>query len=151
MINRYRPTVLIVCTGNSCRGPMAEGLLRHYTRGWLNVQSAGSQPAGYVHLLAIQVMAEIGLDISSHRSQSWTEFMDQPVETVITVCDEANALCPVFPCQTQRHHWPFSDPVLLPGTDQEKLARFRLLRDEMRPVFLAYAAGRLDESGVATV
>jgi len=87
----HKPTVLILCTGNSCRSHLAEGVLRAAAGDSLNVQSAGSQPAGYVHPLAIQVMKEIGIDISTHRSKHMNEFLPQPVETVITVCGNADA------------------------------------------------------------
>jgi arsenate reductase len=82
-----KPTVLILCTGNSCRSHLAEGVLRAAAGDSLNVQSAGSKPAGYVHPLAIQVMKEIGIDISGHRSKHMNDFLQQPVETVITVPD----------------------------------------------------------------
>src|SRR5438552_364268 len=91
-----KPTVLILCTGNSCRSHIAEGFLRAAAGETLNVQSAGSQPAGYVHPLAIKVMAEAGIDISHHRSKSLAEFLNEKVETVITVCDTASQACPIF-------------------------------------------------------
>lgn len=107
----------------------------------INVQSAGSKPAGYVHPLAIKAMAEIGIDISGHRSKPLTEFLDQPVHTVITVCGKADQACPIFPGQVNRHHWPFDDPAHATGSEAEQLAVFRRVRDEMRRVFEAYAAG----------
>jgi len=85
-----KPTILILCTGNSCRSHLAEGILRAAAGDTLNVQSAGSKPAGYVHPLAIQVMKEIGIDISDHRSKHLDEFLKQPVETVVTVCGNAD-------------------------------------------------------------
>ena len=109
--------------------------------------SAGSKPAGYVHPLAIKVMAEVGIDISSHTSKPLSQFLDQPVETVITVCGNADQVCPVFPGQVNRHHWGFEDPAHATGTDEEKLAVFRRIRDEISRVFAAYAAGRLDTDG----
>jgi arsenate reductase len=139
-----KPTVLILCTGNSCRSHIAEGILRQAAGASLDVQSAGSKPAGYVHPLAIKAMAEIGIDISQHRSKPLTEFLDQKVETVITVCGNADQACPIFPGQVNRHHWPFYDPAHAEGTDEEKLQVFRQVRDEMRRVFEAYAAGRND-------
>lgn len=137
-----KPLVLILCTGNSCRSHLAEGILRHAAGNLLDVQSAGSKPAGYVHPLAIQVMNEIGIDISAHRSKHLDEFLDRPVETVITVCGNADQACPTFPGQVNRHHWGFDDPAHATGTDEEKLAVFRRVRDEIRRVFEAYAAGR---------
>ena len=139
-----KPTVLILCTGNSCRSQLAEGILRRAAGDYLNVQSAGSKPAGYVHPFAVQVMKEIGIDISQHRSKHLSEFLDTNVETVITVCGNADQACPVFPGQLNRHHWGFDDPAHAVGTDEEKLAVFRRVRDEIRRVFEAYAAGRLD-------
>jgi len=139
-----KPTVLILCTGNSCRSHLAEGILHHAAGDILNVVSAGSKPAGYVHPLAIAAMKEIGIDISSHRSKSWNEFTNEPVETVITVCGNADAACPIFPGQVNRHHWPFADPAHATGTDEEKMAAFRLVRDEIRRTFTTYADGRRD-------
>ena len=140
-----KPTVLILCTGNSCRSHLAEGVLRSIAGDLLEVQSAGSKPAGYVHPLAIRVMREIDIDISSHRSKPLGEFLDRPIETVITVCGHADAACPIFPGQVNRHHWPFDDPAHAPGTDEEKLGVFRRVRDEIRRTFTAYAEGRRDE------
>jgi len=145
----HKPTVLILCTGNSCRSHLAEGVLRAAAGDSLNVQSAGSQPAGYVHPLAIQVMKEIGIDISTHRSKHMNEFLPQPVETVITVCGNADQACPLFPGQVNRHHWGFVDPAHATGTDEEKLAVFRRVRDEIKMTFEAYAAGRSDQTKIS--
>lgn len=142
----HKPTVLILCTGNSCRSHLAEGLLRVAAKDRFLVASAGSKPAGYVHPLAIQVMSEIGIDIASHTSKHMNDFLNQPVETVITVCGNADQACPLFPGQLNRHHWPFEDPAHATGTEAEKLAVFRRVRDEIRRVFEAYAAGRLDQA-----
>ena len=141
------PLVLILCTGNSCRSHLAEGVLRAACKNRFQVASAGSKPAGYVHPLAIQVMAEIGLDISAHTSKHMNEFLRQPVETVITVCGKADQVCPVYPGQVNRYHWPFDDPAHATGTEEEILAVFRRVRDEIRSVFEAYAAGRKDGAG----
>src|SRR6187431_2774995 len=103
------PLVLILCTGNSCRSHIAEGILREAAGDAFRVASAGSKPAGYVHPLAIKAMAEIGIDISAHTSKHLREFADQKVETVITVCGHADQACPIFPGQVNRHHWPFLD------------------------------------------
>ena len=140
-----KPTVLVLCTGNSCRSHLAEGILRTAAGDILDVQSAGSNPAGYVHPLAIKVMAEIGIDISKHRSKHLNEFLNQPIETVITVCGNADQVCPIFPGQVNRHHWGFYDPAKAEGTDEQKLLAFRQVRDEIRRVFEAYAAGRKDQ------
>lgn len=141
-----KPTVLILCTGNSCRSHLAEGILRAVAGDSLDIQSAGSKPAGYVHPLAIQVMKELGIDISGHRSKHLSEFMQKPVETVITVCGNADQACPIFPGQVNRYHWGFDDPAHSTGTEDEKLAVFRRVRDEIRRVFEAYAAGRKDQA-----
>ena len=140
-----RPVVLILCTGNSCRSHLAEGILRQAAGDSLNVESAGSKPAGYVHPMAIQVMKEIGIDISGHRSKHLEEFLHTNVETVITVCGNADQACPMFPGQVNRHHWGFEDPAHATGTHEEMLAVFRRVRDEIRRVFEAYAAGRADQ------
>lgn len=144
-----KPTVLILCTGNSCRSHMAEGILRQVAGEFLNVQSAGSKPAGYVHPLAIKALAEIGIDISKNHSKHMNEFLKEPVETVITVCGNADQACPIFPGQVNRHHWPFYDPAHAEGTDEEKLEIFRQVRDEIRSMFEAYAQGRSDQSKTA--
>lgn len=139
-----KPTVLILCTGNSCRSHLAEGILRAVAGDFLNVVSAGSRPAGHVHPLAIRAMQEIGIDISAHHSKHLREFIDQQVETVITVCGNADQACPIFPGQVNRHHWPFDDPAHAAGSDEEKLAVFRRVRNEIRRTFTAYAEGRRD-------
>lgn len=140
-----KPMILILCTGNSCRSHLAEGILRAAAGDLLDVQSAGSKPAGYVHPLAIQVMQEIGIDISGHHSKHMDEFLKQPVETVVTVCGNADQACPMFPGQLNRHHWGFDDPAHAVGTDEEKLVVFRRVRDEIKRVFEAYASGRRDQ------
>ncbi len=139
-----KPTVLILCTGNSCRSHLAEGFLRAIGGDFLDVQSAGSKPAGYVHPLAIQVMKEVNIDILHHRSKPLTEFLDIKIDTVITVCGNADQVCPVFPGQMRRYHWPFRDPAHATGTIDEQLIIFRQVRDEIRRVFEAYAFGRRD-------
>ncbi|HEY5552374.1 MAG TPA: arsenate reductase ArsC [Opitutaceae bacterium] len=139
-----KPTVLILCTGNSCRSHLAEGILRAAAGNLLNVASAGSKPAGHVHPLAIRAMQEIGIDISAHTSKHMDEFLKANVETVITVCGNADQACPMFPGQANRHHWPFDDPAHATGTDEEKLAVFRRVRDEIRRAFESYADGRHD-------
>lgn len=140
-----KPTILILCTGNSCRSHLAEGLLRRALNEDFIVASAGSNPAGYVHPLAIKAMAEIGIDISAHRSKHMNDFLDQNVETVITVCGNADQACPMFPGQLNRHHWGFDDPAHATGSEDEQMQVFRRVRDEIARVFEAYAAGRLDQ------
>lgn len=136
-----KPSVLILCTGNSCRSHMAESILRAAAGDLLNVHSAGSKPSGYVHPLAIKVMAEIGLDLSTHTSKHMNTFLDRDITTVITVCGNADQACPHFPGQVNRHHWGFEDPAHAVGTEDAVLAVFRRVRDEIRLVFEAYAAG----------
>lgn len=118
--------VLILCTGNSARSQMAEGLLRHLAGVSLEVMSAGVTPAG-VNPLAIQVMAEKGIDISQQRSKHLDEFLGQPFDAVITVCDNAAAQCPSFPGRAQRIHWSIPDPSFV--TQDERLTAFRDARD----------------------
>jgi arsenate reductase len=143
---KAKPRVLILCTGNSCRSHMAEGILRAAAGDILEVCSAGSDPAGYVHPQAIAALGEIGIDLSGHTSKHMNDFLNREVETVITVCGNADQACPVFPGQVNRHHWPFDDPVKATGTAEEINAEFRRVRDEIRQVFQAYAAGRRDQA-----
>lgn len=135
------PLILVLCTGNSCRSHMAEGLLRAAAGPLLDVHSAGSNPAGYVHPLAIKAMAEIGIDISAHTSKHMNDFLARDVHTVITVCGNADQACPMFPGQAHRHHWGFDDPAHAPGDEAAQLLVFRRVRDEIKKVFEAYAAG----------
>jgi arsenate reductase len=136
-----KPAVLILCTGNSCRSHLAEGILRAAAGDLVEVHSAGSKPAGYVHPKAIQVMTEIGLDISPHTSKHMNEFLTRPIRTVITVCGNADQACPMYPGQVNRHHWGFDDPAHARGTEEEILTEFRRVRDQIKLVFEAYAAG----------
>jgi len=125
-----RTSVLILCTGNSARSQMAEGLLRHLAEGRFEVASAGVAPS-HVRPEAIEVMRELGLDISSQRSKSVDEFLGQEFDYVITVCDNANEQCPVFPGKTKRIHWSFADPAAEQGGYSTRLAVFRRVRDEI--------------------
>ena len=136
-----KPNVLILCTGNSCRSHLAEGILRHAAGDLVEVHSAGSKPAGYVHPKAMEVMKEVGIDISAHTSKHLSEFLDKKITTVITVCGNADQACPMFPGQVNRHHWGFDDPAHAEGTDEQVLEVFRRVRDQIRMVFEAYAAG----------
>jgi arsenate reductase len=141
-----KPLVLILCTGNSCRSHLAEGLLRAAAGDLLEVASAGSKPAGYVHPLSVEVMRELGIDISAHHSKHMDEFLPMDVETVITVCGNADQACPMFPGQRNRHHWGFDDPAHATGSREEQLVVFRRVRDEIKRVFEAYAQGRRDQA-----
>jgi arsenate reductase (thioredoxin) len=139
-----KPTILILCTGNSCRSHMAEGILRAAAGDLLDVRSAGSNPAGYVHPKAIEVMREIGIDISGHTSKHMNDFLSGNVGIVVTVCGNADQACPMFPGQVKRYHWGFDDPAHATGTEAEVLWEFRRVRDSIRLVFEAYAAGLRD-------
>jgi arsenate reductase len=136
-----KPAVLILCTGNSYRSHLAEGILRHAAGDLFEVFSAGSNPAGYVHLKAIAVMKEIGIDISGHTSKHMNEFLGRKIDTVITVCGKADQVCPMFPGQVNRYHWGFDDPAHATGSDEEIFAAFRRVRDQIKLVFEAYTSG----------
>ena len=140
-----KPTVLILCTGNSCRSHMAEGILKSAAGESLNVQSAGSNPAGYVHPLAIKALGEIGIDISSNTSKHMNEFLQQDVETVITVCGNADQACPVYPGQVNRFHWPFFDPAKAEGSEEDIYEKFKTVRNEIQKVFTDYGKERIEE------
>jgi arsenate reductase len=139
-----KPSILILCTGNSCRSHMAEGILRAAAGDIFDVHSAGSNPAGYVHPMAIAVLAEIGIDIAAHESKHMNEFLDRDITTVVTVCGNADQACPMFPGQVNRYHWGFDDPAHATGTDEEIMEVFRRVRNEIKLVFEAYAAGYRD-------
>jgi arsenate reductase len=136
-----KPNVLILCTGNSCRSHMAEGILRAAAGDLIEVHSAGSKPAGHVHPKAIQVMKEIGIDISGHTSKHMNDFLNRKITTVITVCGNADQECPMYPGQVNRRHWGFEDPAHAKGTEDNILAEFRRVRDQIQLVFEAYATG----------
>jgi arsenate reductase len=124
--------VLILCTGNSARSQMAEGLLRHDRGGEFDAESAGSKPS-IVRPEAIQVMHEIGIDISGHRSKHLDEFAGQHFDYVVTLCQAANESCPIFPGATKRIHRNFEDPPPPSvGSEEERLAIFRRVRDQIR-------------------
>jgi len=123
--------ILVLCTGNSARSQMGEGLFRDEGGGGYEVSSAGTKPS-QVRTEAIAVMREIGIDISGNRSKSVDEFAGQAFDFVVTVCDSARDNCPVFPGATKRIHWSLEDPALVQGTEEERLAAFRLIRDQLR-------------------
>jgi arsenate reductase len=130
--------VLILCTGNSARSQMAEGLLRHMGGTQFEVFSAGTKPVG-VNALAIEAMREVGIDISKQRSKSVGEFARQEFAAVITVCDNAAEECPIFPGAPQRAHWSLPDPAAVSGTREEKLGAFRKVRDELERRIRSFA------------
>ena len=120
---------------------MAEGILRNAASELIEVASAGSNPSGYVHPKAITVLDEIGIDISSHTSKHMNDFLNQDIHTVITVCGNADQECPTYPGQFHRHHWGFEDPAHAEGSEDEVMEVFRKVRNEIKLVFEAYAAG----------
>lgn len=122
--------VLFLCTHNACRSQMAEGLLRHYGGNGYVAYSAGINPSR-VHPLAIEVMAEKGIDISGQRSKHVDEFSEQDFDTVVTICEEARDRCPVFPGKGERIHWDLEDPAEARGLREERLEVFRKVRDEL--------------------
>ena len=128
MSNNNKTRVLFLCTHNSARSQMAEGLLRTISKGEYEAFSAGTE-ATHVRPLAIEAMQELGIDISGQRSKILTEYLNQPFDYVITVCDAANESCPVFPGAKQRLHWSFPDPSKATGTPEEQLAVYRRVRD----------------------
>jgi arsenate reductase len=123
---------------------MAEGLLCHDAANAYEVFSAGTKPT-HVRPEAITVMREVGIDISSHRSKSVDEFAGQDFDYVITVCDNAKESCPVFPARTQRIHWSLEDPAAVQGSEEERLAAFRLARDGLRARLKAFTQGHAEE------
>jgi arsenate reductase len=120
---------------------MAEGILRNVASDLLEVASAGSDPSGYVHPKAIASLEEIGIDVSDHTSKHMNDFLEQQIHTVITVCGNADQACPTYPGQVHRHHWGFEDPAHAEGSEDEIMEVFRQIRDEIKLVFEAYAAG----------
>ncbi|HYP06670.1 MAG TPA: arsenate reductase ArsC [Bryobacteraceae bacterium] len=123
--------VLILCTGNSARSQMAEGLLRHDAGDRFEVESAGTKP-GHVRPEAVAVMKEIGIDLTTHRSKHVDEFAGEAFDYVLTVCDNAKESCPIFSGHANRIHHAFDDPAALAGSEAERLALFRRVRDEIR-------------------
>lgn len=132
--------VLILCTGNSARSQMAEGMLRHMAGDVYEVASAGVSPSR-VRPEAIEAMREIGIDISHHRSKSVDEFTNQKIDYVITVCDNAREHCPIFPGEAKQIHWSFDDPAAVEGDELARLAVFRRVRDEISERLRAFVNG----------
>lgn len=138
--------VLILCTHNSARSQMAEGLLRHMAGDRFEVASAGTEQTR-VHPLAIAAMREAGIDISGHSSKTLDAFMGARFDYVITVCDRANESCPAFPGGTQRIHWSFDDPSAATGADAERLEAFRTVRDAIHQRLCSFASDELGLRG----
>ena len=135
-MNEEKYRVLVLCTGNSARSQMAEGLINAWLADRFVAFSAGTRAAGYVHPQAIAALVEIGIDISQYHSMSTDEFMGLPFDVVITVCDNAAQDCPIWPGQGQRVHIGFPDPALAPADEQA--AQFRAVRDALQVQILGY-------------
>ncbi len=136
-------TILILCRANSSRSQMAQGFLSQLAGDRLRVLSAGTSPLGYIHPLAIKVMAEIGIDISGQGCHHVSEYLNEPVDVVATVCEEALENCPVFPPHVRRYHWRYTDPAAFEGSEEDALDLFRKVRDQIQVVTEAYLfAGR---------
>lgn len=133
--------ILVLCTGNSARSQMGEGLFRHMGGPGWEVHSAGTKPSR-VRQEAIAVMQELGIDITSHWSKSVEEFAGQSFDYVVTVCDHARDTCPVFPATAGRLHWSFEDPAAVEGSEELRLASFRTIRDQIRERVTEFFAGR---------
>ena len=136
-----KPKVLILCTGNSCRSHMAEAILRKTAGDLFEVYSAGSNPKGTVHPLAIQVIEELSISTEGHTSDHLDQYLNKGITTVITVCGNADQACPTFPGQVNRYHWGFEDPPHAQREGESELEAFRRIRDEIKLVFEAYALG----------
>ena len=134
--------VLFLCTGNSCRSHMAEAFLRALGGDRFEVFSAGAKPAGFVHPLAVQAMQELNIDISRHTSKSLDAFRGQKFDYVITVCDSAREACPTYAGATEQLHWSFDDPAQAQGSDEQQMAAFRRVRDEIRQRLELFLATR---------
>lgn len=134
-----KPAILVLCTGNSARSQMAEGLFRHYLGDRFEVHSAGTRPSR-VRPEAIAVMAELGIDISGHWSKSVDEFLGREFAYIFTVCDNAKETCPVFPRKAERIHWSFEDPAAVEGDEETRLSSFRQIRDEIKKRVTQFAA-----------
>lgn len=127
-----KPVILIVCTGNSCRSQIAEGLARERFGDRARIYSAGSNPSGVVHPMAIDVLQEVGINIRRNRSQHWEELPVDDFDLIITVCDHANALCPLVPTERgERRHIPFADPIMATGTPEQVRQAFRETREQI--------------------
>ncbi|VAX20696.1 Arsenate reductase thioredoxin-coupled, LMWP family [hydrothermal vent metagenome] len=131
--------VLILCTGNSARSQMAEGFLNQLGHGLFEAYSAGVEPKG-VNPLAITAMREVGIDISHHKSENMEVYLNDKFDFVITVCDNANEKCPIFPGENKRIHWSFDDPAGEGGDESKRLAMFRRVRDEIKTRIGAWVA-----------
>ncbi len=139
--------VLFLCTGNSCRSQMAEGLVNHFLPDTWEASSAGIHPVGSVHPLAIRAMAELGIDISGQRSKPVDEFRNAEFDLVVTVCDDAAENCPVWVGKGRIAHISFPDPARATGTQDEQLAAFRRVRDDIRRQVVGFLGKEAGDSG----
>ena len=134
------PSVLILCTGNSCRSQMAEVIWKKLGQGDWHTASAGSKPSGYVHPLALKAIKELDLSIEGLTSKSVDQFVDQPIDLAVTVCDNAAEDCPALPHAGKTLHWPFEDPADATGTEAEQFEFFCNVRDQIHAKISAYLA-----------
>ena len=139
-----KPKILILCTGNSCSSHMAEGILRNSASDLFEIFSAGSNPKGEVHPSAIEALKEINIDISHHTSDHLDLYLNSGIDTVITVCDNAKEVCPVFPNSPKSYHWSFEDPPHAMQEGESEMDAFRRIRDQIKLVFEAYVSGYRD-------
>ena len=124
--------VLVLCTGNSCRSQMAEALINKLGKDYFHTVSAGAKPSGYVHPLSLKIIKDEGIPTEGLRSKSWDEFKSQKFDFVITVCDNANQTCPIWPGQPNMIHWSIADPGEALGTEEEKLVHFRATFNDLK-------------------
>lgn len=145
-----KPVILIVCTGNSCRSQMAEGLARRRFDDRARIYSAGSNPSGVVHPMAIDVLQEIGINIRRNRSRHWEELPVDDFDLIITVCDHADALCPLVPAERgERRHIPFADPIMATGTPEQVRQAFRETREQIADQLIPVIEEWLERYGQA--
>ena len=133
----HKKNIIFICTGNACRSQIAHGLLQNLANDRFNVFSAGSHPS-QVHLMSIKVMEEIGIDISHHKSDHIDEYLDKGIDIVITVCDNANKLCPIFPGNVERLHWSIDDPFRGWDYNENQMESFRVTREEIKARILDF-------------
>ena len=133
----HKKNIIFICTGNACRSQIAHGLLQNLANDRFNVFSAGSHPS-QVHLMSIKIMEEIGIDISHHTSDHIDEYLDKGIDIVITVCDNANKLCPIFPGNVERLHWSIDDPFRGWDYNENQMESFRVTREEIKARILNF-------------
>ena len=132
-----KKNIIFICTGNACRSQIAHGLLQNLAKDRFNVFSAGTHPSR-VHLMSIKVMKEIGINISHHTSDHIDEYLDKRIDIVITVCDNANKLCPIFPGNVERLHWSIDDPFRGWDYNENQMESFRKTREEIKERILEF-------------